>query len=236
MVIGYFILGLALLAATLLLGRWFVVSEPKRVVGTLRWVAAGAGVVFVCFLLWGGRQALAALLLPALIPLLLRWRELRNRIKAAAGPATGQRSAIETRYFRMTLDHDSWTFDGEVLAGIFAGQRLAALSDNELLRLHEEVRGEPDSRQVLEAYLDRRLGPDWREQGETGAGKDRHAAGAGGAMTREEAFAVLGLEPDASPEAIREAHRRMMQKLHPDHGGSNYLAAKINQAKELLLD
>lgn len=235
MVIGYFILGLALLAGTLLLGRWFVVSEPKRVVGTLRWVAAGAGVVFACYLLWGGRQALAALLLPALIPLVLRWRELRNRIRAATGPAAGQRSAIVTRYLRMTLDHDSWTFDGEVLAGAFAGQMLVALSDDELLRLHEECRDDPDSLQVLEAYLDRRLGPDWHEQGEETAGKGRGPTRAEGTMTREEAYAVLGLEPDASPQAIRDAHRRMMQKLHPDHGGSNYLAAKINQAKELLL-
>jgi DnaJ-domain-containing protein 1 len=82
---------------------------------------------------------------------------------------------------------------------------------------------------VLEAFIDRTQGTEWRERAGASAGD-----GAGG-MTREEAYRILGLEPGADAAAVREAHRRLMQQMHPDHGGSDYLAAKINQAKELLL-
>ena len=55
------------------------------------------------------------------------------------------------------------------------------------------------------------------------------------AMEREEAYKVLGLQPGASREAIKAAHRRLMQRVHPDHGGSDELAACVNRAKDLLL-
>ena len=54
-------------------------------------------------------------------------------------------------------------------------------------------------------------------------------------MSRQEACDILGVAPDANRDAIKEAHHRLMVRLHPDHGGTNYLAAKINQAKDLLI-
>lgn len=133
---------------------------------------------------------------------------------------------------------------GEVLRGRFQGRSLGDLGLAELLDLLQECRaGDSQSAAILEAYLDRTRQEDWRAgapgAGEHGAGE--HGSGSagsrstGGAMTREEAYEVLGLQPGASEGEIKDAHRRLMLKMHPDQGGSTYLAAKINQAKDLLL-
>jgi hypothetical protein len=236
--IAYFILGLALLAGFLLIGRWFVNADPKAVAKALRWTLLGFGVVLVLLFIFAWRQALVALL-PMLIILLLQSRALRQRIKAAAGPKPGQASEIETRFLKMTLDHDSGVMSGEVLEGRFAGRRLDELAAEELVELWRECRAaDRQSAAVLEAYLDRSQGEAWREAagaatGGEGAGAD--ASRRAGVMSRDEAYSILGLDPGASEDEIRDAHRRLMQKVHPDHGGSNYLAAKINEAKDLLL-
>lgn len=239
---AYFILGLTLLVGLILLARWFINADPKVVVRAARWIAVALAVVVVLLLVFASRQAWFALLLPLLLPLLMRSGVLWRRIKAATGPTPGQTSEISTRYFRMTLDHDSGVMSGEILDGEYSGRRLEDLELGELIRLWRECHAEDrQSAAVLEAYLDRRLGDEWREAAgagpgpESGEGATGGAGPGGAAMSRDEAYDILGLKAGASDSDIREAHRRMMQKVHPDHGGSNYLAAKINQAKELLL-
>ena len=237
--IAYFILGLCLLVGFIFLARWFAATEPRKVVVLVRWVLAILGLIVGGYLLWGGFQALAALALFFMLPALMRWRMIWNRLKAAQGPSPGQASEVETRFFKMTLDHDSGVMTGLVKEGRFRGRALEDLGIEELVDLWAECRAEDaQSAAVLEAYLDRTQGEAWREA----AQRDYGGAGAGsrppsgqGAMSQEEAHEILGLEPGASPEEIHEAHRRLMQKIHPDHGGSNYLAAKINQAKARLL-
>jgi hypothetical protein len=138
----------------------------------------------------------------------------------------------------MELDHDTGAIDGEVLAPPWSGRRLSDLDEQELQKLLQECRAVPDqSATLLEAYLDHAY-PDWR----SGEGADAGAgAGAGGAptgsgtMTPDEARAVLGVGRDASDADVRAAHRRLMKISHPDHGGTDYLATKINQAKDVLL-
>lgn len=245
--IGYFILGLALLCGFLLLGYWFVSADPKKVIVLGRWVLAGLGLIVAGYLLWGGRQAFAALLIPTLIPLFLRYRALWRRIKAASGPTPGQTSEINTRFLKMILDHDSGVMTGRVLAGRYEGHSLDDLSLDDLIDLWRECQAEDaQSASVLEAYLDRNQGDAWRQTAGAGARESSQGASGGGysagqgaptgnGMDRQEAYNILGLEPGASNQDIHEAHRRLLQKVHPDHGGSNYLAAKINQAKDLLL-
>ena len=138
----------------------------------------------------------------------------------------------------MQLDHDSGHMDGKCLVGRFAGRALSSLSDREAVELYQEF--EMDGLKeaaLMEAYLDWRVAG-WRDRAEDEAGAARARRGrtrAKGGMTVEEARAVLEVGPGASEEDIRLAHRRLMMKMHPDQGGSTYLAARINEAKEVLL-
>jgi DnaJ domain len=135
----------------------------------------------------------------------------------------------------MELDHDKGAMDGAVLAGALTGQRPNTLAQADLLRfLNECHASDPDGVRLLEAYLDRRF-PDRRTADQDEDPAHPGTRPASGTMTREEAYQVLGLQPDAGPDEVRQAHRTLMKKLHPDQGGSTYLAARVNQAKDTFL-
>ena len=147
--------------------------------------------------------------------------------------SAGQRSRVATSLLAMELDHDTGRMEGTVLGGPFKGRLLSALSDPELRQLHEQCTAVSDqSRALFEAWLDRSKAG-WREAWQAGPRGPNGAPS--GTMIRAEALAVLGLKEGATADDIRAAHRRLMKEFHPDHGGSDYLAAKINQAKEVLL-
>ena len=233
----WLLMGVALFGVILIAARWFVNADPAEVVRILRWLAVLIGVAFVAFLalrgFWG-----------ALLPLFFfGWRYFRRRAQRAAfsrppdpldQPHNGRSSEVCTATLRMSLDHDTGDLDGDVLRGRFAGSHLGALTDHELLLLLAECsQADQESVQLLETYLDRRLGPAWRDNH---GGTSSHAPGGQqGAMSRDEALSALGLELGASDSEIREAHHRLMKRVHPDQGGSTFLATKINQAKDLLL-
>ncbi len=230
--IAYLILGISLLIGLIFLTRWFTGAEPRRIATVARWVALIVAVIAGGYLLWGGRHLLAAFFLPLMIPALLRYRALWHRLKAMAGPTPGQASQVETRFLRMTLDHDTGAMTGVVREGRFQGRQLDELGLEDLVELWRDCRAaDAQSAAVLEAYLDRTQGEEWRQAAGSGPGPRSASTG----MSREEAYEILGLAPNASKKEIHDAHRRLMQQVHPDHGGSNYLAAKINQAKDLLL-
>ena len=153
--------------------------------------------------------------------------------------AEGQRSKVRTAFLELELDHDSGDMDGRVLKGSFRGKSLSSLDLSSLLELRRECRAaDPQSAQLIDAYLDRSH-PDWREKAGEDEGEGAEAGPESGqtsdGMNREEALEILGLTEGANAKAIHKAHRALMKKLHPDQGGSTYLAAKINQAKDILL-
>ncbi len=225
----YFLLGLVLVVAAYFLLRWFVSARPAQVRNVLIGAGLTLGFVAIVASALGGRLGLASLLAPAVV-LLLLMRPLKRFQHSRRGPSPGQSSELKTRFLRMQLDHDSGELSGTVLEGPYAGRTLEAMADEDLFALWRLCLAEDEqSARVLESYLDRRLGGGW--QAEAGS----PAAASAETMTREEAFHILGLEPDAGAEEIRAAYRRMMRQHHPDQGGSDYLAAKINQAKALLL-
>lgn len=241
----------AILAAILWFLYWFRTTPPHRVSQVLRkavlWglvalliVAAATGRLNPIFAAIGAaipvliRLANLMRLMPA-IQQLLRQLGLGGPALASSSTGSTQQSSIRTRYLEMRLDHASGAMDGEVLDGPFKGRRLSDLSLDELLRMLELYReSDAQSAAVLEAYLDRERESDWREHDQT-SGRGSGTTGLSERLTKAEAWSILGLEPGADAAAIRAAHRRLMQRLHPDRGGSDYLAAKINEAKRLLL-
>lgn len=234
------LLGILALIGLVLIGRWALTADPKSVLRAGRIAGALILAALVLFLAATGRLGVALGLAFLLLPMLMRWRALANRMKAARGLSPGQRSGLRTATLDAELDHDSGAMDGTVLRGRFAGRRLSDLDLAELLALITECQADDaQSSAILQAYLDRRFGPEWREQAAGAAGAGPQGGGArpatGNRMTRDEAYAVLGLEPGADADAIKAAHRALMKKLHPDHGGSDYFAAKLNEAKDVLL-
>jgi hypothetical protein len=163
---------------------------------------------------------------------------LYQKAKATQSPDSSQHSTVETSLLRMSLDHESGNVDGELLATDSMGKYLSELTLPELIALYALADEQyPDSTEVLAAYLDRKYGSDWREAANAGndSGESSQHSRDSVKMTAVEAYAVLGLDNNATQEEVIATHRKLMLKLHPDRGGSNYLAAKINQAKDLLV-
>ncbi|WEX11731.1 DnaJ domain-containing protein [Chelativorans sp. AA-79] len=146
----------------------------------------------------------------------------------------GRRSSVRSAALEMELDHDTGALEGTVLAGRFEGRHLAQMTLEELLQLREDLSDDAESRQLLETYLDSRF-PVWRERVDAHEDRGKGGAPASGPVSKEEAYEILGLEAGASAAEIRQAHRRLMQRLHPDMGGSSFLAARINEARDVLL-
>ncbi|MGQ0672996.1 MAG: DnaJ domain-containing protein [Hyphomicrobium sp.] len=235
----YFLLGLAALVSVLLALQWFARANTTQLAHQLKMlggiIALALGAVFLVRGYLG--QALPLGLLGAWLMGWIGWpggSSMRGRWSGgSSGPNAGQTSRIVTDHLEMELEQDTGAISGRVLKGMFAGRALESLKPVELALLWQDCQFvDPQSAQVLEAYLDR-VHPTWRE--DMARGEKEMASGPDGRMSHDEAFEILGLEPGATEEAIRKAHRELMLKLHPDRGGSTYLASKINEAKDVLL-
>lgn len=233
----YFLLGLSILIGGYLIFRGMRIHGPinvTRLVG----IAVTLGVfAMIAVTAASGRLGAFGWLL-MLLPLIMQWRNIRQGLGSMRRPSPGRTSNIETAWLRMTLEHDSGVLKGTVLEGAYRGRTLEELSEEELLDLLRECRvNDPQSAEVLESYLDRMYGAAWREGADEGtqAGSAGPTRPSGGSMTAAEAYEILGLKPGATDREIRDAHRRLLKLNHPDRGGSTWLAAQINLAKDVLL-
>jgi DnaJ domain len=236
-----FLAGLAALLLLIFGARLLASANPQRLAAIIRMSGGVLLLLIALFLLARGALPLAIPL--AFFGLALLGLPLGSWFRPGGGPfwsqskSPGRTSQVRTDTLEMVLDHDSGEMEGHCLNGQFAGRTLSSLSEDELLALREELRStDAQAAALVEAYLDRRA-PGWREKGAEEAERTerkRPRRGRSG-MSREEAYEVLGLEKGASEEEIRAAHRKLMMKLHPDQGGSTYLAARINEAKDVLL-
>jgi hypothetical protein len=227
------LLGVVVLILLLWAVNAFSKADPKQAARVLRYLGGGGALILAAFLFFRGQIGIA-IPLGAVGLSLLGWVSLwpaglAGRTQKSAGKVSRVRSA----FLEMELDLDSGAMRGQILAGRHTGASLDTLDPQALVGLLAEI--DDDSRQLLMAYLDRRA-PGWREhaQGDAAAGGGGNAAPRG-KMTEQDAYQILGLQPGAAVQEITRAHRSLMKKLHPDQGGSTYLAARVNEAKEVLL-
>ena len=231
----YLFFGVILAVGVFVLVHGLLRASPRQIAVAVRVVSIVVAAAFVIFLVVSGRFSWLLFALPILLPWFMRLRTLMRLFKAARGPSRGQSSRVDTPTLSMELDHDTGEMDGDIIAGPMEGRRLSDLDAVLLIDLYNWCSANDEqAARLLEAYLDRTLGAEWREDAGASAGTGNSSDNTG--MTEEEALNVLGLEPGASEDEIRAAHRRLMQHAHPDRGGSAYLAAKINAAKDLLLE
>src|SRR6267154_1140305 len=230
------LLALVALAVVAFVIFWFMRANPSTLARLLRPFLVVLGVIGI-----GGMLIFGLRFLPGLLPELfglagvvitaLIARAVRSRSSGgfSSPGGGGQRTEVRTAFLQAWIDHGTGDVGGTVLSGRFSGRTLDSLGDAELLDLHLDCSTDPDSLRVLEPYLDRRLGAEWRNARQPPRGPRTD-------MTRDEALAVLGLAEGASEDDIKAAHRRLIQRMHPDVGGSADLAARINRAKDVLLD
>jgi hypothetical protein len=222
--------GLVVLVLALWALHAFSKADPKRLVPVIRTSGGIVALGGAAFLAARGQVGLALPLGVAGLSL-LGWLPGLASYTQRTRKSTGQVSRVRSAFVEMELDHDTGAMRGRILAGKYEGVSLEALDLATLLPLLPEI--DEESRALLMAYLDRRE-PGWREHADRSADAGP-VPPRGGKMTEEEAYQILGLQPGASAQDIGRAHRALMKKLHPDQGGSTYLAARVNEAKDVLL-
>ncbi len=228
------VVALVLVVALLLALRWFVNANPAVIAANWRVMVLVGGFALAGVLAMTGRVGLAVPLIALLVTLYSRGILSSPRPTRMRGQGGRQKSMVRSAALEMELDHETGAMSGRVLAGSFEGRDLDTLDPAALSRLAIEIGTDTESRALLEAYLDRRM-PGWREHMKADAGAGHRRPPNAGAMSEEEAYQILGLEKGAREPEIRAAHRRLMKKMHPDSGGSTFLAARINEAKDRLL-
>jgi hypothetical protein len=232
------ILLLAIGAVIYILFRRAQSMPPHKRRGELIKLGLGVAVVVVIMLTLAGKMhwvgaALTGLVVAVrqLAPSLIRLFPMLSSLRGSSTAQQGQSSTVATEFLRMHLDHDSGKLSGEVIKGEFSDWLLAEMDSQQLQALLAFCQQEDsESAQLLDSYLQQRFdgSSDFGQQQQTA--QQNHTG-----MSRKEALEVLGLDDSASDEDVTAAHRKLMQKLHPDRGGNDYLASKINQAKDFLL-
>lgn len=225
--------GLGIIALLVILWalNGFAKANPKAMAKVVRLAGGIVAVVGALLLAVRGQFGLAIPIGAAGLGM-LGWGPLRDVAFGGVSSSPGKVSKVTAPFVEMELDHDSGRMSGKVTSGRYQGVALEALDVPTLIAFMSEI--DTESSALIAAYLDRR-NPRWREHGDGGAAAGQaHAPGAG-KMTEEEAEQILGVAQGASADDIRRAHRLLMKKLHPDQGGSTYLAARVNEAKDVLL-
>ena len=239
---AYLLLGLAALVGLLMVGHALSNMNPARLARLIRVAGGVLGAGLALVLLARGALAYAIPVGSLALWMLLQAIDRTPARGGRAGPGDGRTSRVVTQTLEMVLDLDTGDIAGRVLKGRFAGRDVETMTPAELAALWSECQfADPQSAQIVEAYLDQRH-PNWREDmaredGARGGGRPGEGRGpeAPGTMTVAEAYQILGLSKGATRADVTAAHKALILKYHPDRGGSDYFAAKLNEAKAVLL-
>ena len=206
------------------------------------------GVIFLFMAATGRAPALFAVLGAAmtqvfrLMPLLIRFApSLRglwgSTVSGTAGAGQGAGvSRVTTSTIDMILDHSTGTIDGQVKQGPCAGRQLSELRLAELKSVYAYCQqNDVEALRLVQTYAARERSEEWDEPYD-GQRQETNQPASNDVMSVAEARQILGVDETANKQDIVQAHRSLMSRLHPDKGGSNYLAAKVNSAKQCLLD
>ena len=210
---------------------WFVLNTPAHKSAAVLTTAGPIIVMVVGALLTFFRRGMIGM--PLVFIGLSWWR--RTRSTRPADNSGGQKSTVRSADLEMELDHDTGEIDGRVLTGRLKGTLLSSLNEEELLSLYREISSDTDSVALLVSFLDRSH-PNWRESVDPDSFRKQGTGSSFENLSRQEAYQILGVEPGASQQEIYQAWRRLIKGVHPDHGGSAFLTAKINAAKDVLID
>jgi len=228
---GAVFLGIIALLVILWALNGFAKANPAMLANVIRLGGGIVALVAALLLVVRGQFGLAIPIGAAGLGM-LGWGPLRDVAFGGASGSSGKVSKVSAPFVEMELDHDSGRMSGRVIAGRYQGVALDSLDVPALVAFMSEI--DTESGALIAAYLDRR-NPRWREHGDGSAAAGQGHAPGSGKMTEQEAEQILGVAQGASAEDIRRAHRMLMKKLHPDQGGTTYLAARVNEAKEILL-
>ncbi|SEA41260.1 DnaJ domain-containing protein [Desulfuromusa kysingii] len=212
------------------IGIYWLLTLPAKQIAAIVMTAGPVVVIIVGGVLTLLRRG--AIGFPLIIMGVSWWRRIRS--KRSTSSDKGNKSTVRSAHLEMELDHDTGEMDGKLLTGHRQGARLSSLSEEELLSLISEFRSDTESLSLLESFLDR-YHPDWRDRTDSAASGNQGHRSDFDNMTRQEAYQILGLQPQASQEEIHQAWKRLIKGVHPDSGGSDFLAAKINAARDILL-
>jgi len=232
--LAYFIIGLALLIGLIVGANALAQADPKSIIRGFRIAAAIVLGALATLFVFTGRFALAPPLAILAIFLLSR-----KPLFPKFAPSSGQKSEVKTDWLHAILDHDSGKMDAMILKGQFEEKKLSDLDLADFRLLLEELENDPQSSSIVQTFMNREFGDhenDTEYNHDRASSSEKSTENKVNGMSMAEALEILELEPGANQEEIRAAHKRLMKKYHPDHGGSAYMAAKLNQAKDLLVN
>lgn len=231
-------LSLVMLVHAYILGQMRGKPQKKRMLMRKRVVTFFLLQIVIIFLLLLGNRPAAFGFAVITIPFFYQVyrigrRQQQQQVQAAFMEPT---AIMESSFVILKINHNTRSLGGEIRQGLFAGVRLEQLRFNDLMVLLAQYRqADPRSASLLMVYLDNTQAIDWRQfqlefdQQKKEVVRPKHK------MTKSEACEILGIEESADEEAIKQAHRKLMMKIHPDAGGTDYLASKVNEAKDVLL-